>query len=349
MVLEEPLFRPAIQGKRKSSLPWSDRQLLRGMNQFGPDTDGFVVFVTDEAQATLRQKTQQRAPSEAFGLLMGRVFEDSQGCYVVVTGAVYATQLQSSASHVQLTAREMDELRSEARRLEPAGDFIGWTHSHSVPSPYSRTDESEQKTWVEPYNIGILTFMEGEPWASVYRGPQSRRLSLNEEVQPFFKSLTQKPQMSLPPFQRSNEEMVPVSGTSMERFIRRSLVYVFALVVISFLISTMGVIAVLIHLNGSITALQAEMKHPAPSNIIWNCDQQQGKVPLTVHCNGPVGPGITGWDWDFGDGTVMHADTVTHTYTVKGKYIITLKVITASGNIAVGTLQVQAVGPHSPA
>src|SRR5579859_3741757 len=165
-MMAQPGFGPSL--KKADSFPWYDRTILNGMEQFGPDTDGFVVFVSPQAVRDLKEGTAHYVPNEAFGQLMGRVYKDHLGYFVVVTGAVYARHLAASAGFVKLTPEEMRGLRLEASRRYPASDFVGWTHSHSYLSHYSPTDETEQTTWTNPHHIGILTFMavyQREPWA----------------------------------------------------------------------------------------------------------------------------------------------------------------------------------------
>jgi PKD repeat protein len=52
---------------------------------------------------------------------------------------------------------------------------------------------------------------------------------------------------------------------------------------------------------------------------------------------------IVNYDWDFGDGATAGGVTVTHTYTEKGVYAVTLEVRDASGETAARTRNVEAL------
>ena len=62
-----------------------------------------------------------------------------------------------------------------------------------------------------------------------------------------------------------------------------------------------------------------------------------GPVPLTVtftDCSTSGSAAITGWLWDFGDGSTSTESNPTHIYTIAGSYAITLTVTTAIGSDA---------------
>jgi PKD repeat protein len=72
-----------------------------------------------------------------------------------------------------------------------------------------------------------------------------------------------------------------------------------------------------------------------------------GYPPLEVTCNAsasssPNGP-IVNYDWDFGDGATAGGVIVTHTYTEKGVYPITLEVRDSTGEIGARTKSVEAL------
>jgi proteasome lid subunit RPN8/RPN11 len=165
--------------RSRAILPSRPRELFAGAVGFGPDPDdGFMLFVSADVAASLYRGTRARAPREAIGMLMGRAFQDGQGSFTVVAGATYASWVDAGPGHVKLSVAQMRALRREAQLRHPALDFVGWTHSHERPSEYSEIDAEEQKTWDATHHVGILTFMEGPPWAVAYRGPDGRRLAL---------------------------------------------------------------------------------------------------------------------------------------------------------------------------
>lgn len=102
----------------------------------------------------------------------------------------------------------------------------------------------------------------------------------------------------------------------------------------------------LLSMNERIATLETQAAHPAspasaPANLLWGCDRQAGTVPLVVQCNGPVGPAIEGWSWNFGDGSQPVAtNSASHTYTVAGAYTLTLTVLFSSGSQNAGSLTI---------
>jgi hypothetical protein len=367
--------------------PWSDRDTLvrSGMTQFGPDKeDGFVVMVTPQAVRDLREGTSRYAPKEAFGILMGRAFEDGKGVFTVVDGAVYANHLKASTGHVKLTAEEMGLLRQEARRRYPIADYIGWTHSHSFVSQYSPTDKEEQSTWTEGHNVGILTFMGGSAWAVAYRGPNSRYLPPSvAEKSSLFKGLGQQAPLPPPNQQRPNDpnkEKQPPSGKLSQpnhalpqeedaqplyshiKYAARwgiPFIVLFWLLVLTALL-VMNFLPTLATLSKSVAVLRTDMNHltsakvsstvitpAAQLNLTWDCNVKNGPAPLKVKCTGPTDPSIQTWYWDFGDGALYdsHSNTATHTYNNPGTYIITLTVRYTVGVQDASTLDVTANAP----
>lgn len=81
---------------------------------------------------------------------------------------------------------------------------------------------------------------------------------------------------------------------------------------------------------------------PATS-LLWDCDQVEGPAPLKITCTGPVSPNITRWHWDFGDGTTMEQNTVSHIYKKPGIYTLRLMVIASSINQYAGSLDIKVV------
>lgn len=58
-----------------------------------------------------------------------------------------------------------------------------------------------------------------------------------------------------------------------------------------------------------------------------------GIAPMTVAFTDTSGPGVTGWAWNFGDGTGSTDRNPVHTYTAPGDYTVTLTATTPNGNV----------------
>lgn len=375
---DRPLFRPFLSSGDK--LPWFDRRILKELTQFGPDQrDGFTVYVTPEAVIDFHKGTLYQAPLEAFGLLMGRVYEDELGSFTVVARAFYASKPDASSNHIHLSPNEMYQLRTQASRLSPTMDFVGWTHSHQSVSEYSPVDYQEQKTWKEDYHIGILTFMNiikeasDAAWAIAYRGQSAQMLPLVIDSAPVLRKNNmlssapkartktqvsstftgERPNIQANSFPRETQATEGLSFSEkqlqdssqggeaqfspsrkakarkpLSKWFRfRSAIGLLLQLVLMFAIVIIGVML------GNWLSFRFQQPSPTlPSTtFLWDCNQQNGKAPLSVTCTGPVGPNIQGWIWDFGDGTMMQKSIVTHVYQKPGTYKITLTV-TSSAN-----------------
>jgi PKD repeat protein/Flp pilus assembly protein TadG len=86
-----------------------------------------------------------------------------------------------------------------------------------------------------------------------------------------------------------------------------------------------------------------------PPNASFTATPASGAAPLTVSVDGsassdPDGT-ITGYTWNFGDGTNGSGPTASHTYTLPGTYTITLGVTDNGGATGVATRTISATGP----
>ena len=71
----------------------------------------------------------------------------------------------------------------------------------------------------------------------------------------------------------------------------------------------------------------------------------QGIAPLAVFFDGSQSSAdVTGYAWDFGDGTVSNAKSPQHTFVVAGTYTVTLTVTNGTGTTAKSTLQIVVTG-----
>lgn len=105
--------------------------------------------------------------------------------------------------------------------------------------------------------------------------------------------------------------------------------------------------AFLFSIDKDIRALRSQIDRPALTSLLWSCDRQQGQAPLQVTCIGPVGPAITGWIWDFGDGTdtEVNTSTITHIYQKPGVYKVTLRIVSSFSNQGAGSLKITILSP----
>jgi proteasome lid subunit RPN8/RPN11 len=170
------LFEPANAAAARSSIPGGARDVrVAEAAAFGPDHD-FMLYVSAEAIDQLRAATVRAKPAEAFGVLLGRTFQDERGIYTLVANVMEATERDAGPGHVHLSIEQISGLRQRAQRTYPAHDFVGWWHSHDRYPDYSHTDLEEQATWTDPNHVGLLTMMDGGVLGRAYRGPTARLL-----------------------------------------------------------------------------------------------------------------------------------------------------------------------------
>ncbi|MBL7646040.1 MAG: PKD domain-containing protein [Candidatus Hydrogenedentes bacterium] len=87
--------------------------------------------------------------------------------------------------------------------------------------------------------------------------------------------------------------------------------------------------------QGVVTTTVADYIQVAPV-VAFTSDVSSGAAPLSVQFTDATDPGsltITGYSWDFGDGTATSTDqNPFHTYTTGGSFDVSLTVTTAQGN-----------------
>jgi proteasome lid subunit RPN8/RPN11 len=120
------------------------------------DDQNVTCVVTERATDVIRRSVALHPKIETMGLVGGRIFNDKNGTYVVITSAVSARRLDASAGHVRCDDAEFARMRDELLRGDPACELIGWWHSHTIGAAFSATDREEQRAWTHPYSIGLL-------------------------------------------------------------------------------------------------------------------------------------------------------------------------------------------------
>jgi len=109
-------------------------------------------------------------------LLSGRLLRNGGGAYVLVSGFIEAAAGSGRMARFEVSPQATARMREECARAHPTADVVGWWHSHLGPSHYSDIDVTSQSVWRQPQSVGLLVFAAGDPWATVYLGPDSRHL-----------------------------------------------------------------------------------------------------------------------------------------------------------------------------
>ena len=71
---------------------------------------------------------------------------------------------------------------------------------------------------------------------------------------------------------------------------------------------------------------------PTPPVADFNCSPSSGQPPLTVSCTDASTGNITGWSWEFGDGSTSTDQNPPHTYNADGTYTVSLTVSGPDGS-----------------
>lgn len=366
----EQLFVVAAPG---GTVPFRDRgDLATTSMRFGPDADGFVVYVSADAFNAISTATNRFAPAEGFGLLVGRTYRDHRGTYTVIAGLVEADAADSGIGHVTISAARMATLRRLASTRFPAADLKGWWHSHSAASGFSATDRDEQRTWPNHTDVGLLTFMEGNTWGVAYRGPQARPLAPSSSIPPRTARTprpavaAQAPARSVPaspvpvspaPPARVPPTPAPVVSVRERRRCRASLAAWAGWTATGLLVA--GAAALIVFgLRPALREVEQHMdrdqrqlrqveqqvdglKLVVPPAIPWQCTMPD---QTHVRCTASPNPAITSFVWNFSDGTQAVGDTVDHVVSPSAPATVRLIAETKAGPIEAGTLVLQLPG-----
>lgn len=89
---------------------------------------------------------------------------------------------------------------------------------------------------------------------------------------------------------------------------------------------------------------------PRPPVADWEATQDPSTLSVAFEDISSAIPQVTGWAWDFGDGTTSDKQTVLHTYAKAGTYHVTLKVTNTGGSDTLpADVVVTAPVPKNPA
>lgn len=175
------LFLPKRQAH--PSLPFRERpEPSAEYARYSSGRDSFEAIITQSVLDEIYEQSLNAKPDEIAGLLAGRTWQDTNGPYTIILAAGLATKqyVESSASRVKVSGAGVSEVRQRIETAHWSMDILGWYHSHPTYTAYfSSVDESEQATWTDPNNIGIvISCIPNEERFGVYRGPRCERLAL---------------------------------------------------------------------------------------------------------------------------------------------------------------------------
>ena len=145
------------------------------------ETRAVEVFVKNDVIKSMRQIADRSWPDEAIGLLAGRACRDADGTYTIIDAVEAATadECEATPGSVHLSGPGSATIRERLARQHPTLDPDGWFHSHPYSDAFfSSQDLTEQATWPDPYNVGIvLGDRRGHRTLNIYTGPHAHRLT----------------------------------------------------------------------------------------------------------------------------------------------------------------------------
>jgi proteasome lid subunit RPN8/RPN11 len=140
----------------------------------GRDLD---VFVSRDVVERMLELGRSEAPKEWMGILLGHLFRDEDGDYIVVHAFLRDANAIARIGSVVSTHESEARAQQLARVLFPDLLRLGWAHGHvDCGTGMSGTDLATQRTWSSRNALGIVA----DPWRaeqlSVFRGPAAERL-----------------------------------------------------------------------------------------------------------------------------------------------------------------------------
>ncbi|MBI1828233.1 MAG: Mov34/MPN/PAD-1 family protein [Thaumarchaeota archaeon] len=178
------------KGTKQASFLWRQRP-KHNSNYicFGPASDEFEAYIHKDVLECILLAAKDAMPNETIGLLGGRVCQDGKGNYTIVQNAECARkeEVEVSPGHVYISSRGNAQLKQRLELIHPTDDVIGWYHSHpTCAARFSPEDTTEQSTWPDPYNIGIVVsgLSKGDLFG-VYCGPKAMLLPLQPSSEIF--------------------------------------------------------------------------------------------------------------------------------------------------------------------
>lgn len=111
-----------------SALPQRDLVHLRGARD-----RKYQVVVTREALDLIHAHGREKTDVEICGVLVGKLYRDALGPYLLIHHAARGTQATQKAAQVTFTAETWEKINAELERRAAAGHdekIVGWYHTH---------------------------------------------------------------------------------------------------------------------------------------------------------------------------------------------------------------------------
>jgi proteasome lid subunit RPN8/RPN11 len=90
----------------------------------------FQVVIRDDALAVMNAHAASNTKVEVCGVMVGRVYSDDFGCYLLIHAAIQGDEASSKAAQVTFTAKTWAHIHEVMDRDYPEDRLAGWYHTH---------------------------------------------------------------------------------------------------------------------------------------------------------------------------------------------------------------------------
>jgi len=110
-----------------SGYQWPHREFPVGTAE---RQDRLQTVIRRSALKVIHKHGQSRRDEEICGVLVGQVYHDEQGPFLLIKGAIRGEFAANEATGVTFTAETWDYMQQESEREYPKEKMVGWYHTH---------------------------------------------------------------------------------------------------------------------------------------------------------------------------------------------------------------------------
>lgn len=93
-------------------------------------TDGFAVVIQQAVLDTIQAHGKSNTKVEVCGVLVGKVWHDDAGPYLLIHASIAGNAASSHAANVTFTAETWTQIHAEMDKSFPNDRIVGWYHTH---------------------------------------------------------------------------------------------------------------------------------------------------------------------------------------------------------------------------
>lgn len=174
---------PDVGSISPTEWPW------RELNQPTPARgSGFQVVIQQHVLDAMRTHGQSNTKVEVCGVMVGRMYHDAAGPYLLIDACIVGDAAHSHAANVTFTSATWTKIHEEMDRLYPDERIVGWYHTHPAFGIFlSEMDVFIQANFFNlPWQVAfVYDPIGGEEGMFVWRnGVPTREPTLTEPAPP---------------------------------------------------------------------------------------------------------------------------------------------------------------------